>query len=244
MCPHALADSTLLFEGKLGVGRPGRAEYEKQAGERGIIVWTKPRAPTDSDMIRDASLFVVNEQVCDNASVSSWGVAAMSVSAAVHNCLHNHVESEFTWHCNALPPQYIRVLYRDTGGTVGITVTLQIASAVQRYSFDTTSPVAGGGGGVVGVPIALDPTANFGLSGRVMDSVQDGTVTLMHAGLALYDVAVPSPGDDNLRAFPLSPKSFSVLANVLDTARIDPLSSSFISVRPAGKCWEVWVQSL
>lgn len=232
LLPPELGDSTVLFEGKLGVDRPGRVEYEKQAGERGIIVWGKSRAPTDADMIHAADLFVVNEELVDSASVSDWDVAAMSVGAGMHKTLQEHVESEFTWHCNALPPQYLRVLARGAAGMVGTPVTLQVATSVKRYSFDTTTQVAGGE--VVDAPASPNLAATLGLSGRVGDGGYGGVVTLLNAGMQLYDATVPLSPANHLSAFPLSRKSFSALNNVLHTASIAPRTSCFIAVRPAG----------
>ena len=221
---------TVLFEGKLGVGRPGRVEYEKQAGERGIIVWGKGRAPVDADMIQEAGLFVVNEETVDSGSVSSWNVPAMSVGAAIHESLQAQVESEFTWHCNALPPRYLRVLARGAAGSVGTAVILQLATSVKRYSFDTTAQGVG-----EGEQVDAPDSPDLGLSGRVTDCARAGAVTLVNAGIRLYDATVPLSPANNLTVFPLSHKSFSTLDDLLQRATtIAPRTSSFIAVRPAG----------
>ena len=223
----------VLFEGKLGVDRPGRVEYERQAGERGIIVWRKRRAPTDADMVREAGLFVVNEETVDCDSVASWNVPVMSVGAAMHESLQAHVESEFTWHCNALPPRYLRVLARGTVGSVGTAVLLQLATSVKRYSFDTTTRLVECEQG--DPPDSPDLAAILGLSGRVTDCARAGAVTLLNAGMQLYDATVPVTPANNLSVFPLSHKSFSSLDDLLKRATSSARTKScFIAVRPAG----------
>ena len=170
------------IEGKLGGSRPGRAEYENQAGERDIFVWEALNAcPSDLMLKRigymdgsTKSLFVTPKK--DNPTeCESWVIPVMQVDSGCFRILNGFVETRFTNDSNALPPVYMRVSNHVAEDS---TVLLELSARVKRWSFDCIAQEPIWAAGEPG----LSATWHCGESEEVSGSVADTEIPVTAHG--------------------------------------------------------------
>jgi hypothetical protein len=135
----------VLFEGKLGTDRKGRAEYENQAGDRSIVLWERANPPTQVFLSSisfspGSCLFVVPGGTVGTAITAGWDVPVLTVTDQTFtNELVPKVKSHFTEDSNALPPVYLRVCSTASPSSV----QLVLSDKVICHSFDTAATRAG-----------------------------------------------------------------------------------------------------
>jgi hypothetical protein len=167
-----VVNKSLSIEGKLGCGRPGRSDYENQAGERGIIVLeqgARNKCPSDKFLqsigyhegCQERWLFVTRKD--NSTSPELWKIPVMEVGAALFEGLLSFVQNKFTSDCNALPPVYMRVSSRSFSSD--FRVVLSVSTQVTRWSFD----------GIAHHPVwPLQDGKHPGLSGKWTPRDDDG----------------------------------------------------------------------